>query len=122
MASIFRRGKTWWIHYLAGGRSVSRSLKTACERVAREEKKRLEALEVTDRLTRPSSTPIVPFLQSFGEFLRATQTRKSAKNDLSYLRQFFGPCCQALQLGSHVPHKFRQGRRSLPTMPDVFRR
>ena len=96
MASIYRRGKIWWIHYLVGGKSVARFLKTANERVALEEKKRLEALEVTDRLARPSSTSIEPFLQSFCEFLLATQTRKSAKNDLSYLRLFFGPCCEAL--------------------------
>ncbi|MCX6072006.1 MAG: tyrosine-type recombinase/integrase [Chloroflexi bacterium] len=88
--------------------------------MALDEKKRLEALEITDRLTRPSNTQIVPFLQSFGEFLRATRTRKSAKNDLSYLRLFFGPCCEALQLGSKVPHKFRQAQRSLPTVPDQF--
>jgi integrase len=120
MASIYRRKKTWWIHYYVGGRPVSRSLRTECQREALEKKKRLEALEVTDRLVRPSNSPIEPFLQSFCEFLRATQTRKSAKNDMSYLRLFFGPCCEALKLGSKVPHKFREGRRSLPTVPDRF--
>jgi len=122
MASIYKRGRIWWIHYLIGGKSVCRSLKTTSERVALEKKKRLEALEVTDQLVRPSNTPIRPFLQSFCEFLRSTRTRKSAKNDISYLRSFFGPCCPALQLGSNVPHKFRRNRKSLPRVPDRLRK
>ncbi len=27
MASIYKRGKVWWVHYLPDGQSVSRSLK-----------------------------------------------------------------------------------------------
>ena len=103
MASIYRRGKVWWIHYLVGGKSVSRSLKTTHERVALEKKKRLEALEITDQLSQPSNIPVGLFLQSFCEYLTKTRTRKSAKNDLSYLRTFFGSCCQALEMGSKVP-------------------
>jgi hypothetical protein len=91
MASIYRRGRIWWIHYMLGGRSVSRSLGTTNQRVALEKKKKLEALDVIGQLAQPSKTPIVPFLQSFCEFLKNTRTRKSAKNDISYLRSFFGP-------------------------------
>lgn len=118
MASIYRRGKIWWVHYHVAGRSVCRSLKTTNERVAEDKRKHLEALEVTDQLSRPSSTPIGPFLQAFCEFLQATQTRKGAKNDMSCLRQFFGPACPALAFGSRVPHKFRQEKRDLPKVQD----
>jgi hypothetical protein len=41
MASIYKRGRIWWIHYLVGGKSVSRSLRTSNERVALEKKRRL---------------------------------------------------------------------------------
>ena len=58
MASVYKRGKIWWIHYLIGGKSVSRSLKTTIGRIALEKKKQLEALEVTDQLTTPSNTHI----------------------------------------------------------------
>jgi hypothetical protein len=109
MASIYKRGRLWWVHYLIGGKSVSRSLRTANERVALEKKKRLEALEVTGQLPKPSSTPVDDFLQSFCEFLCRTRTRKSAKNDISYLRMFFGVRCAALQPGSTVNHRFRDG-------------
>lgn len=107
MASIYKRGRIWWVHYLVGGKSISRSLRTTNQRVALEKKKRLEALEITDQLRKPSNTPIEPFLQSFCEFLWRTRTRKSAKNDISYLRMFFGPRCPALQPGSTVNHRFR---------------
>ncbi|MDP2897559.1 MAG: tyrosine-type recombinase/integrase [bacterium] len=118
MASIYKRGRVWWIHYIVAGKSVCRSLKTTSQRVALERKKQLEALQVTDQLVRPSSIPIKPLLQSFCEFLLGTRRHKSAKNDISYLRSFFGPCCTALQPGSRVPHKFRGNRRTLPTVPD----
>ena len=120
MASIYKRGNVWWIHYLIAGKSVSKSLRTTNERVAREKKRQLEALDVTGQLLRPSKTPIEPFLQSFCEYLLATCTRKGAKNDISYLRSFFGPCCPALELGSRVPHKFRDTERPLPTVPDTL--
>lgn len=118
MASIYKRGKVWWIHYLVGDKSVSRSLKTSSERVTLERKKRIEALDIIGQLDKPSKTPIVPFLQSFCEFLKTTRTYKSAKNDISYLRSFFGSCCPALELGSNVPHKFRQPNQDLPRVLD----
>jgi site-specific recombinase XerD len=66
----------------------------------------------------PSSTPVAPFLQSFCEYLLKTRTQKSAKNDISYLRGFFGPCCAALQLGSNVPKKYRRDNVELPMIKD----
>ena len=108
MVSIYKRGRVWWVHYLVGGKSVSKSLKTTSERVALDRKKKLEAMAVTDQLPHPSNTPVESLLESFCQYLRATQTRKSAKNDISYLRSFFGPCCAALEPGSKVPHKFRR--------------
>lgn len=118
MASIYKRGKIWWIHYTVGGKSVSRSLKTTNGRVALEKKKRLEALDITDQLVTPSNTPLAPLLQSFGEFLKETRTFKSAKNDLSYLRIFFGPICTVLELGSCVPRKYRRGAQKIPQVTD----
>jgi integrase len=107
MASVFKRGQTWWIKYYVGGQKISRSLKTKSERVARDHKKTYDALEVTGQLPQQSNTPIQPFLQRYCEYLLATCARKGAKNDISYLRGFFGPIVKALQLGSHVPRKYR---------------
>ena len=103
MASIYRRGQTYWVHYYVNGKSVSKSLKTKSERVAQAKRKQLEALEVLDQLPQPSDTPIVAVVQSFCEHLFVTQSKKGGKNDLSCLRVFFGPCCPALEFGSRVP-------------------
>ena len=62
-----------------------------------------------------------PFLNSFCEFLKTTRTYKSAKNDISYLRSFFGPCCLALELGSTVPRKFRQKGQKLSKVKDTLK-
>jgi hypothetical protein len=121
LASIYKRGKVWWIHYLFGTKSISRSLRTTSGRVALEKKRKFEALDVIGQLAQPSNTPIVPFLQSFCEFLKKTRTRKIAKNDISYLRSFFGPCCPALELGSNVPHKFRQPNQDLTHIVDKLK-
>jgi len=119
MASIYKRGKVWWIHYLVGGKSVAKSLRTTNERTALEKKKKIEALDVIDQLTQPSNTHIRNFLQSFCEYLLGTRPYKSAKNDMSYLRTFFGPSCPALELGSKVPHKYRKEKQELPRIKDI---
>lgn len=121
MASIYKRDKIWWVHYLVAGKSVSKSLKTTNERVALEKKKRLEGLEMTGQLDQPSRIPLASFLQSFCEFLLSTRTRKSAKNDISYLRTFFGPCCEAMHFGSHVPRKYRKANQELPQISDKLK-
>ena len=118
MASIYKRGKTWWVHYYVNGKSVDRSLRTRNERVARDWKKKLEAADVVGQLDEPSSTSIEVVVEDYCQYLVATRPRKSAKNDSSNLRAFFGPCCPALQLGSRVPHKYRDNKRQLPTVPD----
>ncbi|MHC4993499.1 MAG: tyrosine-type recombinase/integrase [Planctomycetota bacterium] len=127
MASIYKRGTTWWVHYYVNGKSVDRSLRTGNERIARDRKRKLEAANEMDQLDAPSSTPITMIVQQYVEYLIATRPHKSAKNDLSYLRAFFGICCEALELGSHVPRKFRPGhngnpKRELPKIKDKLKK
>lgn len=43
MASIFKRGKTWWISYYANGRQYRESLKTTNKKIAEREKQAREA-------------------------------------------------------------------------------
>lgn len=105
MASIYKRGRTWWIQYRVGGKNVQRSLNTTNEQVARKKKKQFEGLEVTGQLDLPSKTPIVPFLESFCAFLQQHRSTHSYKADASYLRGFFGPICKALMPGPRL----RQG-------------
>ena len=56
MASIYKRGKIWWIKYHVKGSRVQRSLHTADERVARARRSRLEYDLATNGLIMPSQT------------------------------------------------------------------
>ncbi|MBP7745507.1 MAG: tyrosine-type recombinase/integrase [Phycisphaerae bacterium] len=109
MAAIFRKPgrQTWWITYYVNGLRVRHSLRTRDERIARLRLKKLEGDLVTGDLVQASRTPLVPFLTAFCEHLSTIRTRKSYKNDLSYLRTVFGPVCDALKPGSTINHGCR---------------
>jgi integrase len=100
MASIYRRGKVWWVKFHLKGMRVQQSLNTTHERVAQARKSQIEYRLATGTLVMPSETPIRDFLEGFCQYLRSTRTRKSYKNDLSYLRIFFGPVCRSLEPGN----------------------
>lgn len=100
MASIYRRGKVWWIKYHVKGNRVQRSLHTTSERVARTRRSKLEYDLATNGLIMPSETPLEPFLEDFCQHLKTIRTPKSYRNDLSYLRTFFGPVCRSLLPGN----------------------
>ena len=53
MASIFKRGKTWWGKYSVNGKRKQQSLKTKSERVALQWKKEIEARETVRLLGEP---------------------------------------------------------------------
>jgi hypothetical protein len=91
MATVFRKPgqETWWVTYYVNGLRVRHSLRTREERIARLKLKKLEGDLVTDELVQASHTPLVPFLTAFCEHLSTIRTRKSYKNDLSYLRTVY---------------------------------
>jgi len=100
MASTYKRGKIWWIKYHVKGSRVQRSLHTTDERVAKTRRSKLEYDLATNGLIMPSETPLVLFLEDYCRHLKTIRTLKSYKNDVSYLRTFFGPVCQALLPGN----------------------
>lgn len=119
MATLFRRGKIWWIDAGVAGQRLRWSLDTTDERIARHKLKKYEYEQLTGDLTLPSVTPLAPFLQTFCEHLETARSHKAYKNDVSYLRTFFGPVCDALQPKStlnrdHVPKKPIKVKDKLP--------
>ena len=104
MASIFRKpgGEIWWATYYHDGKRFRHSLRTRDERIARQKLKKLEGDLVTGELERKTTTLLCPFWEQFCAQLATVRTRKSYKNDVSYLRTFFGPVCAALEPGSTV--------------------
>ncbi|HUN81052.1 MAG TPA: hypothetical protein VMV81_06020, partial [Phycisphaerae bacterium] len=114
MASIFRKpGRSvWWINYYHKGKRIRHSLRTTDERAALKKLKKLEGELVTGELESKSLTPIAPFLEEFTGQLATSRTRKSYKNDVSYLRIFFGPICESLKPGSSRNRRFGPGKGS----------
>lgn len=99
MASLYKRGEWFWVAYYANGEHVQRALGTNDKRIAKEKKKHIEYQLSIGELQAASRLPISAVLQKFCEHLQATRTFKSCKNDVSRLRVFFGPICEALELG-----------------------
>lgn len=77
MASIYRRGKVWWVKFHLKGIRVQQSLNTTHERVAQARKSQIEYRLATGTLVIPSETPVGDFLEGFCQYLRGTRTRKS---------------------------------------------
>ena len=120
MASIYRRGNVWWVKYHLRGVRVQQSLNTTHERVARARKSQVEYRLATGALVMPSETPIRDFLEGFCQYLGSTCTRKSYKNDISYLRIFFGPICRSLE-PSNTCNKSKVLRKERPKLQDPLK-
>jgi integrase len=90
----------WWVKFHLKGVRMQQSLNTTHERVAQARKSQIEYRLATGTLVMPSETPIGDFLEGFCQYLIGTRTRKSYKNDISYLRIFFGPICRSLEPGN----------------------
>ncbi|MCP4249302.1 MAG: hypothetical protein GY778_19850 [bacterium] len=99
MASLYKRGRWFWVSYFIGGKQYQKALKTKVERLARSKLKRIEYELVVGDLKVASRLPIQVVLEHLCEQLRVTRTFKSYKNDVSRLRIFFGPLCEALRPG-----------------------
>jgi integrase len=102
----------WWVTYNHKGKRLRHSLRTTDERAALKKLKKLEGELVTGELESKSLTPIVPFLEEFTGHLATARTRKSYKNDISNLRIFFGPICEALKPGGTRNRRFGPGEGS----------
>ena len=110
MASVYRRGKVWWLKYYVGGKGVQRSLGTKDAREAEKTRRQYEAAEAIELLPQPSTTPIAEFLQDLCEYWRKTRRGKGATSDISRLRMFFGTVCPGLE----YPVRSQRKRKANP--------
>ena len=97
MVNLYRRGRVWWVRYRHQGQRIQRSLETTHQRTAERKRRQVEYELETGQLQQATRTPLKPALSAFCQKLMATQTPKAWKNDLSYLRAFFGPACDELR-------------------------
>jgi len=110
MACLYQRKHTYWISYYLEGKLVQKSLRTRNERAAIAKKRQIEYQLALGDLHAASKLALPAILQAFCQYLVASRTHKSCRNDLSRLRVFFGPLCEALEPG--VPGSKDRNRRS----------
>jgi len=107
MASLVRRGKTYYLQWRIGRRLKRRSLQTTSTQIAREKLRQFESAQFKgEELTGPTRTKLTDILTRYAEHVRVTKTPKSAQTDIYYLRQMFGPICPALAInGRRTSHR-----------------
>ncbi|MGP1310733.1 MAG: tyrosine-type recombinase/integrase [Phycisphaerales bacterium] len=118
MAGLIKRGDTYYIVLSKRGKQTRRSLRTKSYQIAQHRKREIEldlARGVTDPT--PTRTPVGEVIARFIEHMKAHRPERSWKRDLSYLRELFGECCEALVITEGRARKCRDLRR-----PDDRRR
>lgn len=101
MASLRKRGRIFYAQYYVGTRQKRVSLETESLQVAKEKIRRMEsALAQGYENPLPTRTALAEIVARYVEHIRTIKTAKSAQTDVYYLRQVFGPICQALQINS----------------------
>ncbi len=101
MAGLKQRGSIWYLTYYLNKRKQAVSLETESLQIAKEKKRQFESAQGRGAVSSlPTQTPVANVLSGYVEHIRAIKTAKSAQTDLYYLRDMFGPVCDALKITS----------------------
>jgi integrase len=101
VASLLKREGTYYLQWCVSGHVRRRSLMTGSLQVAREHQRQFESARVRGlRSPLPTRTPISSVVQRYVTHMRTIKTAKSAQTDTYYLREAFGPICEALRITS----------------------
>lgn len=99
MASLKKRGKTYYAQYYLGGEQKRVSLSTDSLQVAKEKIRQIESsLARGTDIPLPTRTPIAEVITAYVNHLYTVKTHRNAQRDIYYLRETFGPICPALKL------------------------
>ncbi len=94
MASIFKRGKTWYISYIdLSGRRVRRSLGTTNKKLAELKLKEIELALAKGKLGFAIDIPLGDFIRKYLEWSKATKSENTYKTDVKAskdLVEYFG--------------------------------
>jgi integrase len=123
MASLKKRGPVYYIQFYVGTTQRRISTETGSFQIAKEKLRQFESAEAREEGTGlPTKTPIAEVLTAYVAHIRASKTAKSAQTDIYYLRDAFGPICDAVKVTSRIlsakakkrPPKPGQDRRRKP--------
>src|SRR3954447_4060045 len=122
MASLVQRpdSSTYYIQFYLSGKLKRKSTGTESFQIAKEKLRQFESAQARgDVLPLPTRTPIADVLTAYVSHVRAVKTAKSAQTDVYYLRDAFGPICDAVRVTSR---KISVKAKKRPPKPGQDRR
>lgn len=123
MAYLFKRGRVYHVKYYRGGKQREKSLRTDSLQIAKERKRELESAIATGGANPlPTRTPLAEVLDEYVKHIRAVKSPKAAQCDIYYLREAFGPICDALRITSRTVTDKAKRRLSKSSKADRRRR
>ena len=97
MASLKKRGSSYYLQYYVNGEQRRTCLNTSQLQIAKEKKRQFESAQLRgDDIPLPTKTPLADIVAEYVEHIKQRKTRSSISSDLYYLRTTFGPLCPAL--------------------------
>jgi len=99
MASLKKRGKTYYAQYYVAGKQKRVCLNTTTLQIAKEKLRQIESsLMLGTQLPLPTKTSIAKVVSAYVDYLYTVKAARNAQRDIYYLRQSFGPVCPQLEL------------------------
>ena len=97
-SSIKRRGEIYCPHLSENGVRKRISLHTNSREVAKDRQRQFDSARARGEQDMfPTKTPLASAVAAYAAHMKATRTRHGDTADLSYLRNAFGPICEALK-------------------------
>ena len=115
MAGLIRRGKQYYATYSVGGKERRKALGTDSKQIAKELVRQLaSSLLRGEPVPLPTRTPLADMVTDYVEYIEGVKTFKSAKTDIYYLRNIFGPICPALRPSRKTSENTRKKPLEVP--------
>lgn len=123
MASLRKRGSTYYVQFYAGRKQRRISLDTDSLQIAKEKLRQFESAQHRgEGNSLPTRTPIADIVGRYVQHIRSRKTAKSAQTDVYYLREAFGPICDELRVTSRRVTEASRKRQLLPGAVQDLRR
>ena len=114
MASLTKRGKVYYARYWLGKKQRIVCLHTKSYPMAKEKLRQIESsLAQGAELPLPSKTPVADVVSAYVQHVRTAKTKNTAKSEIYYLRDIFGPICPDLE-PAHKSKKTTAGATQSP--------
>lgn len=99
MASLKKRGKTYYAQYYVNGKQKRVNLETPSLQIAKEKIRQIESAQLRqDDIPLPTKTPLSEIIGSYVVNLKARSKENNVRKIVSYLRGTFGPVCDCLKI------------------------